>query len=97
MISVQFTTSMSGLGIFLYRKSLAVRLDSFVNLMIPIKIQKECSGRQIERKTFKQWTQTPSLVLANTMIPGGLPRSAKHWKDGRRCPCLNGTNSKPCR
>ncbi len=75
---------------YLYRKALAVRLDSFVNLLIPINTEGVLRKRERENLQTKG-SNTDPIALANTMMPGGLPRSAKHWKDGRLSPCLNGT------
>jgi hypothetical protein len=66
---------------YLYRKSLAVRLDSFVNLLIPINTEAVPRERQIREKNLQtKDSDTEPIALANTMMLGGLPGSAQIGK-----------------
>ena len=67
---------------FLYRKSLAVRLDSFVNLLIPINTEAVLREREREREKNLQTkdSSTEPIALANRMKLGRLPGSAQIGK-----------------
>ena len=68
---------------YLYRKSLAVRLDSFVNPLIPINTEAVLRERerQIREKNLQtKDSGTEPIALANRMMLGRLPGSAQIGK-----------------
>jgi hypothetical protein len=67
----------------LYRKSLAVSLDSFVNLLIPINTEAVLREREREKNLQTKDSSTEPIALANTMMLGGLPGSAQIGKEGK--------------